>query len=211
MELLKYVAYLPRPSGGERGAFGVEDVRHIARWGALGFLGMGLYAAGARLVGGPAHAQEVLIDPCSSMHTDEAILRAFVQLQHYRGLNPWLFKMAMQNIDHLLHLGHGLRSGAVKPLRTDRALAFSYFKVGTKRLEAFRLLVSEQMGVDHALVVGMANREVFDHVQVHLLDIFHLCSQFNPDDLRERAEHEIAAMTEQHDRYGHRAVPVDPR
>jgi hypothetical protein len=136
----------------------------------------------------------VLLDPCSAVGADAGLLRSFVQLQHYRDLNPWLFKMSMQNIDHLLYLADALRRGTVKPLRNDKVLAFSYFRVGLKRLAAFQALVRDKLGVDHAAAVHLTTAEIYKRAQIHLLDIFQLCSEFRPDDLRERAGAEIRCL-----------------
>lgn len=199
MELLSLFSQLPRPGDGGHGVITKrKDIRDFVTWGMVGFVGLGMYKVGTRICRRNEDPCCDLIDSCVSLNSSPAIRDAFIEIQTYRSLNPWLFKLSLQNIDHLLYLESSMLSGSISPVRSDKALAFSFFRMAVVRLNMFQLAVKESLGKDHALVVNIHIKDIYTTIQKHLLNVLHMCSQFKPHNLKARAEAEIAAALEQY-------------
>ena len=168
-----------------------EDAKRFVKWGAAGFVGLGLYQLFMTMSKRNVNPSSEFIDPVESMNCDPIIRDSFICIQSYRNLNPWLFKTALQNVDQLLFLEHILLSGQEKPVPADKTLAWSHFRMGVNRLGQFQHLAKEQMNVSHAMVLNLYIRKIYEQLQKHFLNILHLCSEFNPHNLIARAPMEI--------------------
>lgn len=168
-----------------------SDLKHFMTWGAIGFLCLGTYKMSTRIVNKSISPSANLIDETESLHVDAKICEAFTNLQEYRDLNPWLFKTGIQNVDHLLFLEQILLNGESDPVPNDKVIAFSHFRMALHRLNSFQKLVSEQLGNEHGLAVQIYIESIYEQLQKHLLNIFHMCSQFDPSSLISRAKKEV--------------------
>ena len=168
-----------------------NDVTDFLKWGSIGFLGFGIYQLGMRVAKRNINPSCDLKDRADSLDCDPLIRECFINIQEYRDLNPWLFKTALQNVDHLLFLEHVLLTKKVFPTRNDKAISFSYFRMGIIRLNMFQLLVKEKLGNDHGVCVNIFVEKIYTQLQKHFLNILHLCSEFKPEFLISRAKKEV--------------------
>ena len=176
-----------------------KDAVDFIKWGSIGFVGMGVYQLGLRLSKRGIKSTVDLVDRADSLGSNPIILDAFVNLQSYRSLDPWLFRTALQNVDHLLFLENALMSKRIIPARNDKAIAFSHFRMSVIRLNQFQFRVKDKLGNAHAMAVNMYVKKIYKELQKHLLNILHFCSQFNPGDLIARAQNEIDRALERYD------------
>lgn len=179
------------PNKGGKLQFYPGDAEKFLKWGTLGFVGFGLYQMAATLAKRNVNPCFEFKDPVEAIQFDPIVRDAFIQLQSYREMNPWLFKTALQNIDQLLFLENALLSQKVLPARQDKNLAFTYFKMGVNRLNQFQHLVRSSLGNEHGMTVNILVKQVYNQIQKHLLNILHLCSKFRPENLIQRAPLEI--------------------
>lgn len=168
-----------------------EDVQHFFRWGAIGFLSLGVYKLSTQIVGKNILASSQLTDMTESIHLDPKLCNAFVQLQGYRKLNPWLFRTSLQNADHLLFLENILIQGNAIPVRNDKIIAFTHFRMCLTRMNEFVTRIKAKMGNGHGLAAKLYMDVAIDQMKKHLLNVLHECSKFKPQDLISRAEEEI--------------------
>ena len=180
-----------KPNKPFRPIFQPDDAKKFMQWGAVGFMSMGLYQMFMTLRKRNVNACVDFKDPVESMNHNPIIRDAMLQLQSYRELNPWMFKSALQNIDQLLFLEAALMSDTVKPLKNDKIIAWSNFRIGINRLSQFQYIIRKQMGNEHAMVVDIFIKQIYSQMQKHLLNILHLCAQFKPDNLIARAPFEV--------------------
>lgn len=168
-----------------------DDAQKFLKWGTLGFVGLGLYQLFMTVAKRNINPSVEFKDPVESMNCDPIIRDSFVHIQSYRKLNPWLFKSALQNADKLLFLEDALLSQKAFPVRNDKVSAWTYFRLSVNRLNQFQYLVRERMGNEHGLAVNIFVRKVYDQLQKHVLNVFHLCSEFKPENLIARAPFEV--------------------
>lgn len=167
------------------------DAQKFLKWGSIGFFGFGLYQMALTLAKRNVNPCVEFKDQVEAMNTDPIVRDALIQLQNYRELNPWLFKTALQNIDQLLFLENALLSEQVHPVKRDKEIAFSHFRMGVNRLSQFQFLVRKEMGNEHGLSVNILVKKIYTQLQKHLLNVLHLCSEFRPDNLVARAPLEV--------------------
>jgi len=193
--LAKFAASAAAPKSKSKPKPGVtlyaSDVKQLVGYGLLGFLGFAGYHMVQTIAKRQINACADFIDPVESMNADPTIRDALLTLQNYRKLNPWLFRSAVQNIDQLLFLESALLAGDIKPVKNDKVAAFSAFRVGLNRLGQFQQLIKEKMGTEHAMAANLYVRKIYDNMQTHILNILHMCSDFKPEHLIERAPLEI--------------------
>lgn len=188
------------PNGGGGGAKkkGIvlypSDASTFLKYGIAGFVGFGVYSIAMQLAKRNINPEVEFQDPVESMNCDPIIRDAFINIQSYRELNPWLFKSALQNVDQLLFLEDALLSRKVRPVKSDKIIAFSYFRMGSNRLGQLQWLIKEKLSSEHALTFNLYVRKIYAQLQKHLLNILHLCSEFKPQHLIERAPLEIARI-----------------
>lgn len=175
-----------------------QDVQDFVKWGSIGFLGLGIYTIGMKVAKRNINSAIDLKDQTESVHLDQTVLEAFLNLQSYRDLNPWLFRTALHNIDHLLFLEDVLLRKVTLPTHNDKIISFSYFRIAVSRMNAFQLLVKERLGNDHGLVVNILIKNVYTQLQKHLLNILHMCSEFKPENLIARAQQEVDKALEEY-------------
>lgn len=171
-----------------------SDAKRVMGWGVLGFVGLGLYQLFATLSKRSVNRCADFIDPVESLHSDPIIVEALFTLQGYRALNPWLYKAAIQNIDQLLFLENALLQGLVKPCKKDKVHAWTHFRVGVNRMAQFQYLIKEQLGTDQGFAANIYVRKVYEQMQKHVLNVLHMCSDFRPEHLIERAPAEIEKL-----------------
>jgi hypothetical protein len=197
MELFSQFAgnLLPKPKFGtpKKGEFILQqtDVADFVKWGAIGAVSMGVYQLGMKVAQRKINPCVDLKDRGDSLNHDPIIRDAFINLQKYRELNIWLFKTALQNVDHLLFLEYALLSKSVSPTHTDKSIAFSYFRMAVIRLNMLQLLVKEHLGNDHGMAVNIFVKQVYTQIQKHFLNVLHICSEFKPSNLIARAQQEV--------------------
>jgi hypothetical protein len=179
------------PGKGGKLQFYPGDAEKFLKWGTVGFLGFGLYQMAATLAKRNVNPCFEFKDPVEAIQYDPIIRDALIQLQSYRDMNTWLFKTALQNIDMLLFLENQLLTQKTVPVRQDKNLAFTYFKMGINRLNQFQHLVRSTLGNEHGLTVNILVKQVYTQMQKHLLNVLHLCSKFRPENLIQRAPLEI--------------------
>jgi hypothetical protein len=168
-----------------------EDMKNFLKWGTLGFVGLGVYQLCMSLAKRNINPCVDFEDPVESMNCDEIIRNAMIELQTYRKLNPWIFKSALQNIDQLLFLENALLTRQIRAVPNDKATSWTFFRMALKRLNQFQFLVRQRMGNEHGLVTNLLVKKIYNQLQKHLLNILHLCSEFKPEHLIERAPLEI--------------------
>ena len=171
-----------------------SDASLFLKYGIAGFVGFGVYSIAMQLAKRNINPEVEFQDPVESMNCDPIIRDAFINIQSYRELNPWLFKSALQNVDQLLFLEDALLSRKVRPVKSDKIIAFSYFRMGCNRLGQLQWLIKEKLSSEHALTFNLYVRKIYAQLQKHLLNILHLCSEFKPQHLIERAPLEIARI-----------------
>jgi len=171
-----------------------SDAGTFLKYGIAGFVGFGVYSLAMQLAKRNINPEVEFQDPVESMNCDPIIRDAFINIQSYRELNPWLFKSALQNVDQLLFLEDALLSRKVRPVKSDKIIAFSYFRMGSNRLGQLQWLIKEKLSSEHALTFNLYARKIYAQLQKHLLNILHLCSEFKPQHLIERAPLEIARI-----------------
>ena len=193
MDLLSFISKLPIPTSNP--TFTKGDMHEFLKYGSLGFLVLGLYKVGHHVAN--RSASDPLLDEQESLHHDAVLHSKFVELQTYRALNPWLFRLGMQNADHLLYLEHSLTTGALSPLRKDKNLAYAYFRMALARLTTFQQVIRTKLGPEHALVATVLLKTIFERLQVHFTNTLHACSMFSTDNLRRRAEEDIRVALNQ--------------
>lgn len=167
------------------------DAQKFLKWGSIGFLGFGLYQMAVTLAKRNVNPCVEFKDPVEAMNADPIIRDALIQLQNYRELHPCLFKTSLQNIDQLLFLENALLSQKVHPVKNDKDIAFSHFRVGVNRLQHFQFLVRKEMGNEHGMTVNILVKRIYAQMQKHLLNVLHLCSEFRPENLVARAPLEV--------------------
>jgi len=168
-----------------------DDAKTFVKVGMLGFVALGGYHLLMTLAKRNTNPNIVFHDTVESMDCDPIIRDAFFSIQSYRTINPWLFKTALQNVDQLLFLENALLSQKVKPVHNDKVVSFTYFRMGVNRLDQLQYLIKERMGNEHAMAANIYVRKIYTQMQKHLLNILHLCSEFKPEHLIERAPMEI--------------------
>jgi hypothetical protein len=189
------------------GKFRPGDAQDFLKWGIVGFVGFGAYQMASKLARRTADPMSVLVDPVESIGNDPVILEALVKIQSYRELNPWMFSMAVRNIDHLLFLENALVSKEVQPVRNDKALAFTYFRIALTRLNTFQHLIKHKLSNKHAMAVNIYTEKIYDQLKKHFLNVLHLCSVIRPENLLKRAEEDVeAAMKRFRHSDGHDSV-----
>jgi hypothetical protein len=184
-----------------------KDVADFIKWGAIGFVGMGVYQLGMRVAQRNINPSVDLEDRADSINLNPIIRDSFVNLQSYRSLNPWLFRTSLQNVDHLLFLENALLTKQISPSQNDKAISFSHFRMGVVRLNQFQLIVKDKLGNSHAMAVNIFVKKIYDQIQKHFLNVLHICSRFNPGDLVARAQQEIDEAMKNYkkgERYGER-------
>lgn len=199
MSILENVFLAPKGGGSikapGKGSNGLQlypgDAQKFLKWGSIGFLGFGLYQMSVTLAKRNINPCVEFKDQVEALNADPIIRDAMVQLQNYRELNPWLFKTALQNIDQLLFLESALLSQQVHPVKRDKDLAFTHFRMGVNRLSQFQFLVRKEMGNEHGMSVNILVKKVYTQLQKHLLNVLHLCSEFRPEHLIARAPLEV--------------------
>jgi len=170
------------------------DAQKFAKWAVLGGMGIGLYQMGMVLSRRNTNPCIELIDKPEAMNYDPTIRDSFIHLQTYRELNPWLFSAALMNVDQLLFLTQALMNKQVPPERNDKVIAFTNFRMASIRLNMFQMLVREKLNNDQGLVAHIYVDQIYKQIQKHLLNVFHLCSSFNPKHVLQRAKNEVAAV-----------------
>ena len=168
-----------------------KDGKDFVRWGIIGFVLFGTYNMSLRVLSRQVDRGCELVDNTECIQLDKVLCHAFLELQHYRPVNIWMFKTAIVNADHLLILERGLMNEDIIAIDTDKSLAFTHFKVCIGRLNAFQHKVKDTLSLEHAFLVNGIVKTIYDALQKRLLNIFHLCSQYNPDNLMKRAKQEI--------------------
>jgi hypothetical protein len=168
-----------------------SDLTSTLKWGLTGLAAFSAYHLGMTMSKRRIDATSGFKDVVEAVQLDDDICRAFMNLQAYRELNPWLFRTALQNVDQLLFLENALLSGAAIAVKKDKVLAWSYFRVGLNRLAQFQYLIRQRLGTDHAMTAYMCVNVIYKQMQKHLLNVFHLCSRFQPEDLVASAPREI--------------------
>lgn len=170
------------------------DGQKFLKWAVLGGMGIGLYQMGMVLSRRNINPSVELVDKPEAMNYDPTIRDAFIHLQTYRELNPWLFSAALKNVDQLLFLTQALMNHQVPPERNDKIIAFCNFRMASIRLNMFQMMVREKLNNDHGLAAHIYVDQIYKQTQKHLLNVLHLCSQFNPHHVLQRAKSEIASV-----------------
>ena len=178
----------------KNGNFDKDDIKHFLRWGAIGFVALGTYKLSTQVVTKNISASAELKDMTESIHLDPKLCQAFIQLQAYRKLNPWLFRTSLQNADHLLFLESVLLDGDVIPVKNDKIIAYTHFKMSVTRLTKFNDEIFAALGSAHGLAVNMHTKIISSQLQKHLMNILHVCSQFKPHQLIEQALNELQRL-----------------
>jgi hypothetical protein len=175
-----------------------NDINDFMKWGAIGFLGMGIYQLGMRVAKRNINPCVELKDRADSLNHDPIVRDSFINIQSYRDLNPWLFRTALQNVDHLLFLENALLTKSVSPTHNDKVISFSYFRMAVIRLNMLQILVKEELGNDHAMAVNIFVQKIYGQIQKHFLNVLHICSEFKPNNLIARAKQEVEAALAQY-------------
>ena len=168
-----------------------QDAMDFMKWGLVGFVGLGVYTLGMKVAKRNIDPSVELHDRADSFNLDPVIRDSFINIQPYRKLNTWLFKMSVYNTDHLLFLENALLTKTALPTHNDKVLAFSYFRMALSRLNQFQILVRETLGNEHAMAVNMFVEKIYGQLQKHLLNVLHICSEFKPANLIARAQQEV--------------------
>jgi len=177
--------------------FQKKDAAQFVRWGMIGFTIFGAYQMSSTILKRQIDPSGELIDECGSLHNDPQLCAHFIDLQHYRALNPWLFSTAILNADTLVLLENGLVTGFITPARNDKIIAFTHFKVAVERLNMLLSIIKEKMGVDHGMLAHVLVNDIYKNLRKRFLNILHMCTQYNPESLIRRAEEEIQIMNKQ--------------
>ncbi len=165
------------------------DIKDALKWGgfaALGAFGYNIFLKSMERQIQPGAALKDL-PPANSIVEDQGILDHLVQLQTYREVEPWLFWSAVRNLDMLLFLEQQILLKKFAPVRKDKVLAWTHFRVGINDLNEFQFTVHQEMGSEHGKVANMLVENIFDRAVKHLLNVMTLCSDFNPKAIIARA------------------------
>ena len=168
-----------------------SDVNDFVRWGAVGFVAMGLYQLGLKMNKRNISKSAELKVRTEAMDCDPIILEALINIQHYKDLAPWFFEPAVTNIDRLLFLENAMLKKDIIPMSKDKSIAFIYFKVGLNRLNEFQYIVKEEMGNDHGATVNIYVKKIYEQIQKHFINCLHMCGNFKPENFIKRAEEEV--------------------
>lgn len=170
-----------------------KDVYTFLKYGAIGFVGMGVYKVGTKMIKRDLDPSVEFEIPVESVQRDRVLTKAFLDLQEYKGVNEWLFRCAILNCDHLMFLEQVLMQGDVTPVRNDKVIAFSHFKLASTRLKMLQISVHEKIGAHHAALVGVLIKKIYSQMQIHFTNILHMCKDFKPENLLKEARKDIAA------------------
>jgi hypothetical protein len=177
-----------------------SDIPSMVKCGAGGFVALAGYQLLKNSVRRNIDASATLVDPCESMNSNPKIRDNLIKLQSYRKIEVTLFGHAVQNIDKLLFLEKVLKSGETRGTQNDKCVAFAYYRLALNRLNMFQMLVLEMLGNEHGKCANILVDEIYSQLQKHLLNIFHLCSDFNPDKILQTAEKEVENVMQRYER-----------
>lgn len=173
------------------GRFYPDDVKQLFKYGVLGASAMILYQFFHTMNRRSIDPCSELVDKPESMNTDPLLRDSFIILQSYRDLNRVRFRSAVLHVDKLLFLEKQLLDEKIQPLPDDKNTAFSYFKVGLNALNEFQYIVRDRLGNSHGMAANIQVQNIYTQMQKHLMNIFHLCLQFDPTKLAQRAKHDV--------------------
>ncbi len=177
-----------------------SDISSIVKCGAGGFAALATYQLLKNSVKRNIDPSSTLIDPCESMNADPKIRDNLIKLQSYRKIETTLFGHAIQNIDKLLFLEKVLKSGETRGTQNDKCIAFAYYRLALNRLNMFQMLILEMLGNEHGKCANILVDEIYSQLQKHLLNVFHLCTDFNPDKILQTAEKEVETVMKRYER-----------
>lgn len=165
------------------------DVRTAFKCGTLGLTALaGLYAV--------KHVKrsevvEKLTDPSERLHFDPIVHQNLCKLQAYRELEPELFSKIVSGCDHLIFLEHGLISKTIVPTQNDRYVAFVHFYAAVNGMNVFQRLVLQDLGNEHGKCASVLSEQIYAQLIKHVMNVLHMCSDFNIDNLLLRAPREV--------------------
>jgi hypothetical protein len=82
--------------------------------------------------------------------------------------------------------------------KNDPIIAWTYFKMAVNRLKLFQMEVKQQLGKEHAFAVNTLVNKIYSQLQKHLMNILHMCQQFNVSDMIKQADRAIAEAQSRH-------------
>jgi len=130
-------------------------------------------------------------DPVECVQHDAILNDAFLTLQQYRKLDKYLFGKTIQTVDQLLFLEQGLLQKQFPPSRSDKTKGWALFRLSLNKLNEFQHMVRTTMKNEHAVVVNILIKKIYEQLQKHILNVLHLCSRFNPNDWLKMASKEV--------------------
>lgn len=130
-------------------------------------------------------------DTVECIRDDPVLCEAFLTLQQYRRLDKHLFAKALQTVDQLLFLERGLLNKDFPPSRADKTKGWALFRLSLNKLNEFQHMVRTTMKNEHAVVVNILVKKMYEQLQKHILNVLHLCSRFNPNDWLKMASVEV--------------------
>jgi hypothetical protein len=177
------------------------DYRKIATWcalgGTLGAAGMVTYQMYNTTVRRNTNPASELVDSTECFNMDADIRDAFINLQEYRAVNPWLFHGAVRNLDCLLFKEQSIANQSIVPNENDNIIAFTYFSVACNKLKMFQSAVDERLGKHHALIVQQFNKVIFERAEQHLIFIINSCARSKPTNTLAKVRADIASTLKQ--------------
>lgn len=196
---MEILSKLQGPDGkGMKLMFQPGDAKNFLKWGAAGFVGLGLYQMFVTMSQRNINPCVDLKDKTECFNMDPIIRDGFIKLQGYRELNPWLFQRAVHNVDQLLFLEYVLVGQSVVPCSDDKVLGWTFFRVSVNTVHEFLFLIRESVGNEHAAAASMVVDKIYKQLQKHITNVLQLCRKFNPEKLLARAPMEVQRAVEQY-------------
>lgn len=132
-----------------------------------------------------------LVDTYETLHRDPIILESLTDLQVFRRLEKSTFTTIVQSCDQLLFLEYGFLNKTICPTQNDRYLAFMHYENAVSSLQIFQDLVKEDLGNEFGKVANVLGNKIYSQLYKHVMNVLHLCQDFNIPNLLTRAPHEV--------------------
>jgi hypothetical protein len=178
-----------------------QDLNKILSWFLVGGAGFSAYKYWQLYIERNINPYGELKDKNECIVHEKELYEYICQLQAYRDLNPWLFSTIVRNIDELLFLEDVMLKGKITPIRKDIYKAYTHFHVSLNRLDQFEQIVKQELGPPHSLAFKHNVRNITKKLWIHLVNIFHMCTSFNPNDIYKRATEEVQRKLNKQDNH----------
>lgn len=161
------------------------DQNEFIKYGVAGFLALGSYHLGTKLVARSINEVNDLEDAdiADDLGGDPVVLQALVSLQAYRFKNPLLFRRCIESLNDLIFYEKQLLSEQIIPTSEDKLRTVHYFRKAAAYLNQFQMFIREDMGVTHGKAANIYVKTILESTESHFHNCLQACSQFDPHKL----------------------------